>query len=769
MLALDSGQAPGAKDAMPSTQDFLSALTDARHTFLQPTPSLHSAALQLAKTYLDPLASSISATHRDRRQQTRLKRKRGASSAAVVVDNAKILGFDKLYVDGFDVEQVWGQARMVLDAAKEELRRDKSALSLISTPKNKPLNGVTRETDRSSQAKNGTNGYSSSESEEDAREGEDELLDDNAKAASTDHGSEAESSDDPSDSDTEKGDFEEGLSDDAGTNEDQDAGDIDREEPQDELVQDAFGLNDGFFSIDAFNKQTTIFERQDAAGDAVDLGDDDEDEIDWHADPMSAMTDLHRRSKAHKKVKTDDDDDDEGPTFDDGPSDPEEKDYDMDGGDDMGAGENTNDIRYEQFFAPPARKSETGVRRPSKASRKTKSSSLRGEQFGKQRGDEDDVQRTIDAVRRDLFEDDFSGPEDESDHGASRADAAGRKRASQSTHERRKARLAEEIRRLEAANVAKKEWTLAGEARAGDRPINSLLEEDLEFERVGKPVPVITAEVSESIEDLIKRRIIAQEFDELVRRRPDEVLAPSEVRRGRFELDDNKAQQSLAQIYEEEHLKRADPEGQASRQNEKDRKEYAEIEALWANVSNKLDALSNWHYRPKPAIPALHIVADVPTVTMEDARPTATVGSAGNLERKSMLAPQEVYKPGQKGRAGIGSDEIVPKSGLPVATEEMTREEKLRRRRRHKERLRKSLATKAGGAPREQTTGTTDAIASNGKQKQRRDKEAVIVNTLKRANVRVIGRKGELTDIQGRQVTDDARARPKVAAAGFKL
>lgn len=40
------------------------------------------------------------------------------------------------------------------------------------------------------------------------------------------------------------------------------------------------------------------------------------------------------------------------------------------------------------------------------------------------------------------------------------------------------------------------------------RPVNSLLEEDLEFERVVKPVPVVTEESVSSLEELIKMRIL---------------------------------------------------------------------------------------------------------------------------------------------------------------------------------------------------------------------------------------------------------------------
>jgi len=51
------------------------------------------------------------------------------------------------------------------------------------------------------------------------------------------------------------------------------------------------------------------------------------------------------------------------------------------------------------------------------------------------------------------------------------------------------AALKEQIAALEAENVAPKKWTLTGEVSARNRSKNSLLEEDLDFERVVKAVP----------------------------------------------------------------------------------------------------------------------------------------------------------------------------------------------------------------------------------------------------------------------------------------
>lgn len=77
-----------------------------------------------------------------------------------------------------------------------------------------------------------------------------------------------------------------------------------------------------------------------------------------------------------------------------------------------------------------------------------------------------------------------------------------------SSYQRRLADLSAEIKSLEAENVAPKPWTLQGEASARSRPQNALLSADLEFEHVGKVVPIVTEETVKKLEDRIKARII---------------------------------------------------------------------------------------------------------------------------------------------------------------------------------------------------------------------------------------------------------------------
>jgi U3 small nucleolar RNA-associated protein MPP10 len=157
--------------------------------------------------------------------------------------------------------------------------------------------------------------------------------------------------------------------------------------------------------------------------------------------------------------------------------------------------------------------------------------------------------------------------------------------------------LKEQISALEAENVAPKNWTLMGEAHARGRPQNSLLEEDLDFERVMKAVPLVTEDVVQELEARIKARILDNNFDDVVRRRPmdEKPFLPSRI----FQLQDSKSAQSLAEIYEGEYVA-AQTDGVAGEDRDgKLKKEHEEIEKLWEGISNKLDALCNAHFMPK--------------------------------------------------------------------------------------------------------------------------------------------------------------------------
>ncbi|OJD36159.1 mpp10 protein [Diplodia corticola] len=739
-LSSQSVQPPSSSDLnSAAAQALVTALSASPHDFLQPTSNLHNATLALAKHLLDPLASGVSEAQVKRQQEARKKRKRGEGDA----ESGPVLQLKKVHLEGFGVEQVWEQSKRVLDAARAEVERD---LPEVLAEADGALAGGFSGQNGVKMVRFGEDGFEVSGSDEGEEEEEEEggsELGEEGVDWEYDGDDVSEEADEDVEEELEEGfhteddDERSDLDDiDMGRDDYDEDGASQDDEPAAEYIPDPHGLNDGFFSIDDFNRQAEFLEQQDARGD--DDGEaSDEEEVNWAEDPLNSNSLVAKGLQKEGAEEAESEDEEDGPTFGnmdlnapEGASDDDMDDVsiaegDMDGIGDMG---NANNIMYGDFFAPPAKKASKN-----KKGRPHPHNFPSGHQKPTSAPNDQDVEKTMAAVHRDLFEesDDDQDASDLSD--VDPDDPKARK----STHERRQAKLAEEIRRLESQNVAKREWTLSGEARAADRPQNSLLEEDLDFERAGKPVPVITAEVSEDIESLIKRRIISREFDEVIKRRPDD-LATGPVRRGRFELEDTKAQKGLAEEYEEEHLRKTDA-NYVDVKDEKLKKEHREIASLWRDVSAKLDALSSWHYKPKPADANLEIRTDAAAITMEDARPTA----GGDIGGANMLAPQELYAPGEERTKG----EVVTKGGMPIAKEELSREDKKSRRRRAKERLQK-----AGGPEKQES-------------KQTKERKAV-VSDLKKGGVKVINRKGEVTDVEGKAVKN---GRAQGGAGNFKL
>lgn len=705
-----------------SIEDLVFALTPTnRHIFIAPSSKLPNASLEYAKETLDRFAGKLGDEQAKRLKEQRKKRKRGERDEAA----GDVLRIRKIHTQGFEVQQVWEQAKRVIDALKGDAERALEGLGIGGDESEESENEGEGNSDMMKFDEDGFEIGSDNESMEG-----DEDLEDMEEEFHTD---EEDGTDGQDDGEAFEGFGEEEEDEDEDDDEDDDGARV--------FVEDPNKLNDGFFSIDDFNKQTEFLERQDAAADPFTGEASDEEDIDWGADPMSMPAKADKSSKRAKAMDVsgeEDDEEEDGPTF--GNMDLNAPEGDSEDDDDMdldeaadAADDNTNDILYKDFFEPPPRKIGKGERQAKYLERQAKKANAAPEEV------EAAVERAMADVRRDLFDDEDDANSEDALSDLDPADPKSRR----SAHERRQAKISEEIRRLEAASVAKRDWTLSGEAKAVDRPMNSLLEEDLDFERTGKPVPVITAEVSESIEELIKRRILAQEFDEVIRRRPDS-LTPANTRRGLFELDDSKNQQSLAEIYEEEHIKNTNPDTYISKSDEKVQVQEKEIENLWKDVCAKLDALSSWHYKPKPAAPSLTVVGDVATISMEDAQPSTASGIAGG---ESMLAPQEIYKAGQVVEGQKKDNKEITRGGAPVAREEMSREEKLRRRRREKERIKKM--------------GEGEKVLSK-KAKEKKD----VVGELKRGGVKVIGKRGEMRDVEGKRIL---ASEVVTGGGGFKL
>lgn len=222
-------------------------------------------------------------------------------------------------------------------------------------------------------------------------------------------------------------------------------------------------------------------------------------------------------------------------------------------------------------------------------------------------------------------------------------------------HEKQIAKVQKRIEQLEKANLDSKLWTMQGEVSAHKRPKNSALEVELDFEHNVRPPPVITEEVTASLEDLIRNRIAENNFDDVQRKPFLPLYAPKE----RMEMDEKKSQKGLAELYEADYMQKTGLASASTTPADEIRKEATQ---LFKALCIKLDALSHFHFTPKPVIEDMAMRPDVPALAMEEVAPLMASDA-------QMLAPEEVFKG----------------EGVVKAEAELSREERKRRRARKKE------------------------------------------------------------------------------------
>lgn len=251
-----------------------------------------------------------------------------------------------------------------------------------------------------------------------------------------------------------------------------------------------------------------------------------------------------------------------------------------------------------------------------------------------------------------------------------------------STHEKQLEKQRSMIEQMEKENLDPKPWLLQGEVTASKRPMNSALEANLEFEHNVRPAPVATEELHASLEEIIKKRIIENRFDDVQWASNIPSRSPKEIK----ELDENKSKKGLAEIYEEEYVQQTGLGiGPVSSSDELKK----EAQVLFQKLCLKLDALSHFHFKPKPVIEDMSIETNVPALAMEEIAPVAVSDAA-------MLAPEEVF---------AGKGDIKEEA-------ELTQAERKRRRAKKKMKKRKFEAEKQEKRARASTLVNN----SNGKE-----------------------------------------------------
>ncbi len=199
----------------------------------------------------------------------------------------------------------------------------------------------------------------------------------------------------------------------------------------------------------------------------------------------------------------------------------------------------------------------------------------------------------------------------------------------------------DDITELEAGLLGEKPWEYKGEIGAKGRPVNSLLELGVDVERRTRAPPPITAEKTNAIEDMIKARILEGSFDDVQPRhiKLQKTFSSHKVVEDP-ELSVTKSKEGLGDVYEVEYMRRT--LGVERSDPNKDKKK--ELKQLFSKLCYKLDALSNFRFKPKPTVHDAEVVASLPAVAMEEALPVS-------MSTAVTTAPEERHAP-KWGREG---------------------------------------------------------------------------------------------------------------------
>ncbi|GJD11686.1 U3 small nucleolar ribonucleoprotein protein MPP10 [Galdieria sulphuraria] len=193
--------------------------------------------------------------------------------------------------------------------------------------------------------------------------------------------------------------------------------------------------------------------------------------------------------------------------------------------------------------------------------------------------------------------------------------------------------LEERIKQLEEKQIGNKHWSMLGEVRASQRPVNSALDIEIDFDSAMRRTKTDSNDGEDdamnTLEERIKHRIAESAYDDVIRIKPPETSKPTVL-----ELSQEKDRRGLSEVYEEEYLLHT----QGSQVKKQD-KRHDEIDQLFQELTTKLDALSNFHYTPRPAPPELKVIpSNLPSIVAEEAVPEV-------LGDGELLAPEQIYKP----------------------------------------------------------------------------------------------------------------------------
>ncbi|KAG5490482.1 hypothetical protein JKF63_00602 [Porcisia hertigi] len=224
------------------------------------------------------------------------------------------------------------------------------------------------------------------------------------------------------------------------------------------------------------------------------------------------------------------------------------------------------------------------------------------------------------------------------------------------------------VRNLEEKRLFSTDWSMVGETAASKRPRDALLEVDnLEFEYGMKATPVITEAFTAKLEDRIRQRIQDENYDDVKRKAT--LSTEADIAHLKFDpaLDAQKSKMSLMDLYEKDFLEKqrlaeeaaGGPDAPSAEPLTEIEKDELRAVQMWQRLAQHLDALSNFHYTPKPVQQDL----EARVRAVEHQAPAVVMENVGNFAttRENALAPQDLYRGSSHRFADVGTDELTPK------------------------------------------------------------------------------------------------------------
>ena len=167
-----------------------------------------------------------------------------------------------------------------------------------------------------------------------------------------------------------------------------------------------------------------------------------------------------------------------------------------------------------------------------------------------------------------------------------------------SAFQKEQEKLAGQIRQLEELAVGEKPWLLRGEASAKERPKNSALSVEMDFDRTHRPSPDVNEIITAKLEEIIKLRIADNIFDDEENFKP---VTGNHAKQLDFSsVEDTRSSKGLADIYEDEYLRAKQLAKTGNHEAvERTSAQTDVIYVLFRSLSSKLDALCSFQAAQK--------------------------------------------------------------------------------------------------------------------------------------------------------------------------